>query len=244
MEYSINGDQIQVSLPITTPTGKVRVKRPVAGHAANPVACRRVPLAQGDYLEWQISYDTNDANAPSVVPDVEFQRAGETRYGYELICLLAELRNIGALPNERFNELDFLVHDPFQGGIEEQEQITRVEDTHADTVATRSGFSRHYLHVPNYWRTGATYSVEIKIAAKQRAVGNQAMIFINVPIEHCEPRNGVSLIGRRANCNETVRFTVGAHNVDVVYDTIVAFAVASEAHRNDLRMIFDALPER
>lgn len=68
MEYIINGNQIQVILPITTPTGKVRVKRPIAGHAANPVACCTVPLAQGDYLEWQISYDTEEANAPSVVP--------------------------------------------------------------------------------------------------------------------------------------------------------------------------------
>lgn len=244
MEYIINGNQIQVILPITTPTGKVRVKRPIAGHAANPVACCTVPLAQGDYLEWQISYDTEEANAPSVVPGVVLQKPQGTRYGYELVRLLVESRNIGALSNERFDELDQLVHAPFQGGIEEQEQIARVDDPDANTVATQFGFSRHYLHVPNYWRTGTTYSVEIKIAAKQRAVGNQAMIFVNLPVEHCESQNDVPLIGRRANSKEKIRFTVGAHNVDVVYDTIVAFAVASEAHRNDLRMIFNALPGR
>jgi len=244
MEYTIDGVQIQVSLPITTPTGKVRVKRPVVGHAASPVACCTVPIAQGDYLEWQISYDTEEANAPSVVPGVVLLKPQGTRYGYELVRLLVESRNIGALSDERFNELDQLVHAPFQGGIEEQEQIARVDDPDANTVATQFGFSRHYLHVPNYWRTGATYSVEIKIAAKQRAVGNQAMIFVNLPVEHCESQNGVPLIGRRANSKEKISFTVGAHNVDVVYDTIVAFAVASEAHRNDLRMIFDALARR
>ena len=57
MEYSIQGAQIIVSLPITTPIGKIRVKRPVLGHEANPVACRSVPMEQNNYLEWQISYD-------------------------------------------------------------------------------------------------------------------------------------------------------------------------------------------
>jgi hypothetical protein len=244
MEYIINGNQIQVRLPITTPTGKVRVKRPVFGHAAGPVACRTVALAQGDYLEWQISYDTDSANDPSVVPGVVLQKQQGTRYGYESVRLLVESRNIGALSDERFNELAKLVHAPFPGGIEEQEHIARVEDPDADTVATQFGFSRHHLHVPNYWRTGANYSVEIKIAAKQRAVGNQAMIFVNLPVEHCESLNEAPLIGRIANKNENIGFTVDAHNVDVVYDTIVAFAVASVAHRNDLRMIFDALPGR
>jgi len=241
MEYTIDGNQIKISLPITTPTGKVRVKRSVDGHAAIPVECCTVPIAQGDYLEWQISYDTMEAIALSVVPGVVLQKPHGTRCGYELVRLLVESRKIGALSDERFNELAQFVHDSFQSGIEEQEQIARVEDPDANTVATRFGFSLHYLHVPNYWRTGATYSVEVKIAAKQKAVGNQAMIFVNLPVEHCESQNGVPIIARCANSKEKIRFTVGAHNVDVVYDTIVAFAVASVAHRNDLIMIFDAL---
>jgi hypothetical protein len=242
MEYTVVGDQIQVCLPITTHTGKVRVKRPVLGHAANPVASCTVPIAQGDYLEWQISYDTASPNALSVVPEVVLEKLKGRRYGYELVRLLIESRNIGALSDQRFTELDQLVHTHFQGGIEEQEQIARVEDLSANTVATQLGFSRHYLHVPNYWRTGNTYSVEIKINAKQKAVGNQAMIFVNIPVDHCESQNGIPLIGRRANSKEKIRFTIGAHNVNVIYDTIVAFAVASAAHRNDMRMIFDALP--
>jgi hypothetical protein len=38
-------------LPLTTPSGKVRAKR---GH--EPLATRSAPLAEGDLLEWQISY--------------------------------------------------------------------------------------------------------------------------------------------------------------------------------------------
>ena len=56
MEYKTFKDRIVISLPITTPTGKVRVKRPIAGNAADPVFCRRVQIEAEDYLEWQIGY--------------------------------------------------------------------------------------------------------------------------------------------------------------------------------------------
>lgn len=44
-------DGLICHLPLTTPRGKVRVKR-----GNEPLATRSVPLAKGDLLEWQISY--------------------------------------------------------------------------------------------------------------------------------------------------------------------------------------------
>jgi|GEM_PF-4739547 len=40
MDYKISGQKIIISLPLTTPTGKVRVKRPSADFASEPVASR------------------------------------------------------------------------------------------------------------------------------------------------------------------------------------------------------------
>ena len=142
MEYRTLNDQIIVSLPITTPTGKVRVKRPVAGYAAEPVACRSLPMMADDYLEWQIA---------------------------------------------------------------------------------------------------GSYAVEIKIAHKQRAVGNQAMIFVNLPLKYCQSKGSQPLIGRCADKSEKADYAINAGNVEMVFDTFVAFALASVSHRNDLKMIFEKL---
>ena len=67
------------------------------------------------------------------------------------------------------------------------------------------------------------------------------MIFVNLPLSQCQSQNQAALIGRSANKLERVNYIINGQNVDLVFDTIVAFAVASVAHRHDLRMIFEAL---
>ena len=241
MEYKIDRDQIVVSLPITTPTGKIRVKRPVPDYASDPVACRSVPIAENDYLEWQISYDTESKTDSSVLPNVILDKPQGILYGYELVRLLVESNKIGILSKHRFAELHQLVDAPLTAGIEELEQIQREKDLRTETIATPFGFTRHYLRAPNYLRVANSYSVEMKIAHKQRAVGNQAMIYVNLPLAHCQSKTSVPLVGRCANKNEKVDFFIGVANVDLIYDTVVAFALASVAHRNDLRLIFAKL---
>lgn len=241
MEYNVQNNRIFISLPITTPTGKTRVKRPIQGYAPEPVACRSVAMQQNDFLEWQISYDTDSLQEPSVLHNVVLNKLQGVRYGCELVRLIVEGRKIGILAEARFLELKELVSTPMKAGIEELEQIQREEDPTAQTIASRYGFMRHYLRVPNYLRTTPAYSVEIKIAHKQRAVGNQAMIYVHLPLSRCQSEEGQPFIGRCAERLERAYYTIDSENIGVVYDTVVAFALASVDHRNDLRMIFDKL---
>jgi hypothetical protein len=194
MEYNVQNNRIFISLPITTPTGKTRVKRPIQGYAPEPVACRSVVMQQNDFLEWQISYDTDSLQEPSVLHNVVLNKLQGVRYGCELVRLIVEGRKIGILAEAIFLELKELV-----------------------------------------------YSVEIKIAHKQRAVGNQAMIYVHLPLSRCQSEEGQPFIGRCAERLEKAYYIVDSENIGVVYDTVVAFALASVDHRNDLRMIFDRL---
>ena len=241
MEYNIQNNRISISLPITTPTGKTRVKRPVQGYAPEPVACRSVVMQQNDFLEWQISYDTDSLQEPSVLHNVVLNKLQGVRYGCELVRLIVEGRRIGILAEARFLELKELVSTPMEAGIEELEQIQREEDPTAQTIASRYGFTRHYLRVPNYLRTTPAYSVEIKIAHKQRAVGNQAMIYLNLPLKRCQSQTDRPLVGRCAEKSEEAHYIIDRDNVALVYDAVVAFALASLDYRNDLRMIFERI---
>ena len=62
MEFQINETekQIAIFLPMTTPTGKARVKRPIKEQQAEPLATRQQTLEPDDYIEWQIAYETSD----------------------------------------------------------------------------------------------------------------------------------------------------------------------------------------
>ena len=241
MKYVTQDDHIIISLPITTPTGKVRVKRPVQGYAPEPVACRSVAMLQDDYLEWQISYNTDSLQEPSVLRDVVLNKPQGVRYGCELVRLIVEGRTIGILPEAQFLELRGLVSTLTDPGIEELERIQREEDPSAQTTLSRYGFRRHYLRVPNYLLTAPAYSVEIKIAHKQRAVGNQAMIYLNLPLRRCESQTDRPFVGRCAEKSEEADYIIDRENVGLVYDTFVAFALASLDYRNDLRMIFEKI---
>lgn len=243
MKCVVRDSCIDVVLPITTPTGKVRVKRPVVGAAAEPVPCCSDPMTENDYLEWQISYDTDDVHDPSVLKDVVLQKPGtKVRYGCELVRLLVESRKIGILSLQTFNEMKRIVFAPLEKGIEESELVERREDKALESLATQHGFRRFYLLVPNYIKRTESYAVEIKIAHKQRAVGNQAMIYVHLPLVHCSSAvSGAPLVGRRANKLEEASYRIDSSNASLLTDTVVAFAVASVRHRMDMRLIFEAI---
>jgi len=232
---------LQISLPITTPTGKVRVKRPVEGGESEPVPCRSVPMQANDYLEWQISYDTDSLNTPSVLPHVVLNKEQGVRYGCELAWLVKKSRDAGILTKEEYTRLNKLVNEPIGKGIEESERILRSTDATANSIATEHGFIRNVLHVPNYLKHTTSYEVEIKIAHKQRAVGNQAMIFVNLPISACKSQNSRQLINRSADKLEQIDYLIDKSNIGLIIDTVVAFAIASQDHRADLKMIFEKL---
>ena len=242
MKYETTPSTITITLPITTPTGKVRVKRPVEGFASNPVACRSELIKSEDYLEWQISYDTDNLHEPSILKKVVLRKETGVRYGCELVRLIHEGRKRSLITPEQLNELKTIVNNSDSDGIEEAEKIImKIAGPAPSELIDNTGFRRYQLSVPNYIKQGNQYNVEIRIAHKQRAVGNQAMIFLNLPLVNCLPKSGESIIGRNANKLEEVDYTINSANSNLIYDTVLAFAIASKRHRRDMAMIFSKL---
>jgi len=239
MQFSKTSNSIVVNLPITTPTGKIRVKRPSPGLAASPVACRSEPIADGDYLEWQISYDTDDMHEPSIVKEVILQKKSGTRYGCELVRLLVEGLKLKLVSELQVNELKGVMKQ-VSLGIEESDFIRR-EAVLQEHSMQAYGFTRYNLLVPNYVKEAERYAVEVKIAHKQKAVGNQAMIYLNLPAKTCRDTGANTIVGRIAERNELVDYTIDRSNSGLIFDAILAFVVASGRHRDDMVAIFEAL---
>jgi len=243
MESRTASNSIEIFLPITTPTGKARVKRPRPGFVSDPVACRSRPMLAGDYLEWQISYDTDNLHDPSVVREVVLQKDVGTRYGSELVRLIVEARRLRLLPEARWQELRALIATRIgTDGIEERERIAVAAAAQTDDpVQSTFGFHRFLHHVPDYLKSGTRYAVEIKIGAKQRAVGTQAMIYVHLPLDVCVGENGRPLAGRTAEKSEKAAYVIDSANAALITDTTLAFILASRDHAHDIQLIFDAL---
>ena len=242
VKASVQASSLIVTLPLTGTTSKIRVKRPIDGFESEPVACRKKAIQPQDYLEWQIGYDTDSASEPTALKQVAITKPDKgQRYGYELVWLFKNACELGLIAEDRRQRLLDLLSQPLSRGIEEAEAIAKIADTSAKTTATAEGFERHYFQVPSYFKSAGDYAIQIKIAAKQRAVGNQAMIYVHLPLTKCLALDGGSVTGRTAKQNECVQYLIDSSNSSLVDDCILAFAHASATHRLDLQRLLALL---
>src|ERR1039457_133991 len=163
---------LRVRLPLTDVTGKVRVKEKSSDDFGLPVAPSKVPLGKKHYLEWQIGYDLPNTNSPSAVPEIQFIRNGETKYGHELSKIIFEAVRLGLIStNDLVREIEVL--RKIQPGEFEESQPVQVE---VATNAAADGFQSAVQRLPQFTKTTPHGWVQIQLKQKQRAVGYQAMV--------------------------------------------------------------------
>lgn len=230
-----------ISLPIYTPTGKVRVKRLKEGFISEPLASRSRKISEDDYVEWMISYDTDNLNEDSIMKNVILQKDSGVRYGCELVKMMVEGYKLSLFSEQQIKELVKLLKLEMEG-IEEKEGIKKtIGHEDSDKLMEGFGFTKYQLITPNYIKNGDKYNIEIKIEHKQRAVGYQATIYLNLPMVYCVSKENKPLIGRTAERKEEVDYLIDMTNKNIIYDTVLAFALASLKHRRDMQNIFCSL---
>lgn len=86
----VEDNKIFVDIPLTTQSGKTRVKiRSSFYEYGLPSATRQTPFTQKHYIEWQIGYDVDIKNKEKLtlttIPNIQFIGAnGKTKALYEL----------------------------------------------------------------------------------------------------------------------------------------------------------------
>jgi len=234
-----NGDSIRVRLPLTDVTGKVRVKEKSSDGFGIPVAPSKTVLGERHYLEWQIGYDTPDAKDISVVPEIKFQRNGETKYGHELSKIIFEAVRIGILStNDLVLEIDSLKKIPPTEF--EENQAVQVE---VSTNTAADGFQNAVQRLPQFTKSTPHGWVQIQLKQKQRAVGYQAMVYVCLPMDEVLAMDGSPRKPGSARSKETVYYDFTRANSDLLLDIIHAFGIASQQHNEDIRQILGKILE-
>lgn len=214
VRWDAEAKQIVCELPLTQPTGKVRVKR-----MGNPIATRKVPLRPDDELEWQIAYQDSHGNP------VEFWRLPQLAYQYGLLDEfdLQKMQNIIANFN-KFCDEAFAVE---------------VETTSSEFEGFQLRWRKHPV-LRRELRLGSELeaAIEIEIRHRQRAIGFQPMIFLLVPLRRCKPSD---LLGRPAKLKERAYWSPSKA---VLIALIHAFSIASRSYQRDMVDFVEKLVSR
>ncbi len=230
-----------IELPLTNPTGKIRVKRrDETSNYGIPIATRTQALTKDDYVEWQISYATQNPPDESKVEDIVINN---NQIGFELTKLLYESIKLGIFSSDDVRELDeFINNVQSTETLEENEKIFRENNLHQ----IKGGFKRFIEKVPVYIKKNEEigHFVEIILRHKQRAVGLQAMVYLCIYVEKIKDRDGNSLIGRTANHREFGSFEINLKNKEIIKDVVKAFAIASWQHKNDITNILEQIKRK
>jgi hypothetical protein len=235
---------VRVRLPLTDVSGKVRPKERTADGSGEPLAPTKTVLDAKHYLEWQISYDTREADAPNVVMEIEFIRRGETKFGAELSKILVDALRLGVIStNDLLRERDRLAKLS-EATLEEREGIT-TEKTPLDTKngTLPDGFTRWTQKTPQFLRETEHGWIQIQLKPRQRAVGNQAMVYVCLPMTHVLTADGKPRVPGPAKTKETVFYEFNRANVGFLLDIVRAFAIASKQHNEDMGQILGKILE-
>ena len=230
-----------VELPLTNPTGKIRVKRrSKTSNYGLPIVTRTENFTKDDYVEWQISYATQNPPEESKVDDIVIN---DNQIGFELTKLLDEGVKLRILSNDNVRELEeFINNVQSTETLEENEKIFRENNLQE----MKGGFRRFVEKVPIFIKkdeeTG--YFVEIVLRHKQRAVGLQAMVYLCIYIKILKDKNGNSLIGRVASAKEFGQLEITRENKAIITDVVKAFAIASWQHKNDISNILKQIKRK
>ena len=240
-KISAENGYLIIRLPLTNPTGKIRVKRrSKTSNYGIPIATRKISFTNEDYVEWQISYATQNPPKTSKVEDIIINNK---QIGFELTKLLYEGSILGILSTEDFNEMEGFINDvQDKDTLEENERIIRENKLQE----IKGGFKKFEEKTPVFIKKNEKkgYFVEIILQHKQRAVGLQAMVYLCIYIEKLVDKDEKSLIGRSANTKEFGEIEITIENKELIKDVVKAFAIASQVHKRDILSILRQVEEK
>ncbi|MBN8584021.1 MAG: R.Pab1 family restriction endonuclease [Ignavibacteria bacterium] len=241
-KISSSKNTIVISLPITAPSSKIRVKeRPETDSFGHFFPTRKKEIDNKCYVEWQIGYESNDKDKEGkknkgIIKKIKFKRNEKLKYGYELSRLLYL-----AVKNDiiEATKLDDLIE--YINSIEERELLDKPDTIKRIPKSSKVIKGITFNEFTDIYNTVTVkkddYIVECSVRHKQRAIGYQTMIYVCLPLN----KSVENIVGRKANKNEYVKYILTKTNNNFIIDCIKIFALTSQQHKEDVRNIINAV---
>ena len=246
-----NNKEIIVSIPLTTTSGKTRIKQRdnIYGYGL-PFASRSHKLNQKNYIEWQIGYDI-EIDHPKIslttLQNFTFVAYNKKQKSlYELSEYLYYLSKFQIITKNQLHSLKNFIANIKDDGLISKHQHCLIKRTHPNLEKINNlDFEILKVEYPQLIHRFKNYEViaEITIKEKQRAVGIQPMLYFCFPITELFAET--PLIGRTANKKEFADFKINKDNAFIIVEMIKIFGMLSESHQFDtmkiINLIIDAV---
>ena len=256
-EAKVVYDEVQqilsVVLPMTKPTGKVRIKnRTFFGEYGEPVAARTTPISLNSYIEWQIGYDLlNNAEnrGKTSLMDYPFVNyKGEKKLAYELSEILFYAHKMKLIAQQDIKNLAAEIGQVESKNLLDTIDVMRISRTNPiETNVNGVNFYEMKVSYPMLVHKFRQYDIYVEIISreKQRAVGVQPMLYVCLPVNNLRfdlmEGHGTSPVGRTLNKNECAEWFIGKPEAELALEIFRLFGMLSEKHRFDVLAIMKAL---
>ncbi|SHK08515.1 R.Pab1 restriction endonuclease [Fibrobacter intestinalis] len=235
---------LSVKIPLTQPTGKIRVKqRNSFLEYGNPIAVRKTNIQKNMYVEWQIGYDllaTKENEDKTSICQTFCNNKGECKYAYELSELLFYSVKLGLCDEKTIKCL----YDEIREFSEESLFDSVYSIARTKPLSKRINdldFSEMNVSYPLVVREFSDgCAVEIVIREKQRAVGVQPMLYVCIPIVSLKA-DLMPVVGRTLKCKEFGLWEIGEKESWLVVELFKIFGMLSKKHQFDVLAILKML---
>ena len=242
--------RILASIPLTTHTGKVRIKsRSMFSDHGELHFGGSQPFRQNNYVEWQIGYDLVDNKAnrtKTTLPHVSFMAAnGKRKILYELSEYLYYLHSWDIIPASEIEAtLDFVSSLNESDLISNHPDMKITKTLPVEKEINRTLFYEMTLKYPLLVYRFGKFEIIVEILMKERqyAVGIQPMLYLCFPITDLLAQE--NLIGRTAFPKESARFIIDDSNSNIVIEMIRMFGMLSPPHNKDTIEILKAIQSK
>ncbi|GAA8742974.1 R.Pab1 family restriction endonuclease [Helicobacter pylori] len=232
-----NKKVIEVSIPLTSISGKARVKiRHAFSDYGISTATRKIPFSLKHYIEWQIGYDVpikdKEKFELTTLKDEKYHFLGannKVKTLYELSEMIYYAKRLGLISLENLeNTLKYL---------EKQKQF--IED---NFTITRERFRSHQFGDMDFELSRISYPLlihsfndnqlsEIVIREQQYGSKTQAMLYFCFSI--LELKTATPLLNRTAALKEHALLTIHKTNALMFLEMLKIFGLLSQAHHNE-----------
>ncbi len=243
----VSGDRkvIEISIPLTSISGKARVKiRHAFSDYGISTATRKIPFSLKHYVEWQIGYDVpikdKEKFKLTTLKDEKYHFLGannKVKTLYELSEIIYYAKQLGLISLENLeNTLKYL---------EKQKQF--IED---NFTITRERFRSHQFGGMDFELSRISYPLlihsfndnelsEIVIREQQYGSKTQAMLYFCFSI--LELKTATPLLNRTAMLKEHALLIIHKTNAPMFLEMLKIFGLLSQAHHNDVLKILEKI---
>jgi len=239
--------EILVAIPLTTTSGKIRVKQRdnIYGYGT-PFATRKNRFNLRNYIEWQIGYDIDiksEKKNLTTIKHITFKGFnGKTKYLYELSEYLYYLVKFKVISLGELEKTQNFIESLDENSLIDRHPHCLIKRTHPhEEIINRVNFEILKVEYPQLIHRFKNYEIitEITIREKQRAIGIQPMLYFCFPITELISKE--PLIGRTAKTKEFAYFKFNRENSFIVLEMIKIFGILSKAHQFDIIQIIEKI---